>query len=98
MVKVLAMFFMEWSKNGTNATKAYMKLHPGVDEHSARTLGSRVLAKVNIELIMSVYGLGHEAYFEQLDAGLHADHNMVIRKKDGTEIDLSGPDHKARRP
>lgn len=44
--KALALFYLTWLKNGLNATQAYLKLHPNVDYHSARTLGSRMLTKV----------------------------------------------------
>jgi hypothetical protein len=85
----LMLFFITWLKNGLNASKAYKKLHPEVTDHSARTLGSRELAKVDKTAIMQSYGLDVETYFRQLKEGLKA-----IR------LDAAGqvfPDHKTRR-
>jgi len=66
------MFLSEWLNNGRNATKAYLKLHPNVGYHSARVLGSRQLAKVNIPDVSIIYGLGIETYIKQLKRGLEA--------------------------
>ena len=88
--KEIALFFIVWLKNGLNAKKAYIELHPDVGEHSAETLGSRMLKKVEVSAVLSAYGLGIETYFGQLKAGLTAD------KWD----DFTGerePDHKTRR-
>lgn len=68
----LVLFFLSWIKNSRNASKAYLELNPNVDPASARVLGSRQLAKVNITAIMETYGLGIEEYFTQLKAGHEA--------------------------
>jgi hypothetical protein len=87
--KTLALFFMEWLKNGQNATKAYLTLHPSVDYHSARVLGSRQLAKVNISVILNAHNLGIETYIRQLKEGLSA--KMLASSSKAV------PDHKTRR-
>ena len=84
----LMLFYLTWIKNGLNATKAYKELHPEVDDHSARTLGSRLLARVDIGLLAQAYGLDHQTYFKQLKAGLQA-----------IKSDITGniyPDHRTR--
>lgn len=68
----LFLFYLTWIKNGLNASKAYKELHPKVDDHSSRVLGSRNLAKVNKALIMEAYGLDHQIYFDQLKEALGA--------------------------
>lgn len=68
----LFLFYLTWIKNGLNASKAYKELHPKVDDHSSRTLGSRLLAKVDKGLIMQAYGLDHQIYFDQLKEALGA--------------------------
>lgn len=99
--KELAIFFMKWIECDRNATKAYMELHPDIDYHSARTLASRLLTKVDISMVLEALGLGTDRYFKQLDEGLSAEKKMVVRKfKKGElveEIDLTQPDHKTRR-
>jgi len=84
----LMLFYLTWVKCGLNASKAYKELHPHVDEHSARVLGSRQLAKVNKPTIMQAYGLDHQTYFQQLADGMKA-----------IKSDITGqtyPDHKTR--
>ena len=95
--KDVVLFFLSWCKHGQNATAAYEELHPEVTHESAMVLGSRMLRRVKVEAILEVYGLGQEAYFKQLYDGLHAEHKVVITKKNGDTIDLSGADHKTRR-
>lgn len=68
----LLLFYVSWIKNGLNAGAAYRELHPDVTEHSSRTLGSRLLAKVDKETVMAAYGLDLQLYFEQLQDGLKA--------------------------
>lgn len=68
----LCLFYLTWVKNGLNASKAYKELHPQVDDHSARVLGSRQLAKVSKEQVMQAYGLDHQVYFDQLKEALGA--------------------------
>lgn len=86
----LVLFFLSWVKNGRNASKAYLELNPHVDPHSARVLGSRVLAKVSIQAILETYGTGAEEYFTQLKDGLSATKwNDFTGEKE--------PDHKVRK-
>lgn len=68
----LALFYVTWMKHGLNATRAYMELHPSVDEHSASVLGSRQLGKVSKTAILEAYGLDHQTYFKQLREGIEA--------------------------
>jgi hypothetical protein len=71
----LMLFYLTWIKNGLNGSKAYKELHPQVDDHSCRVLGSRWLARVSTcdrELLMNAYGLDREKYFVQLADGLEA--------------------------
>ena len=68
----LMLFYVTWIKNGLNASKAYKELHPDVDDHSSRTLGSRMLAKVDKRAIMDAYGLDQELYLKQLKEGNEA--------------------------
>src|SRR3990167_390003 len=83
------LFYLTWIKHGLNASKAYQELHPDVDSHSCRTLGSRQLAKVDKEAIMQAYGLDKEIYFKQLKDG-----NEATRWNDFTgEMEA---DHKTR--
>ena len=85
----LMLFYLTWIKNGLNASKAYKELHPNVDEHSARVLGSRQLAKINKEEIMRAYGLDKDLYFKQLFDG-----NLATKWNDFTGE--REPDHKTR--
>lgn len=68
----LALFYVTWIKNGLNRTKAYKELHPNVDDHSARVLGSKWLARIDKTQIMEAYGLDQELYFNQLKEGVQA--------------------------
>jgi len=86
--KQIAVFLMTWLENGLNATKAYMKLHPNVDYHSARTLGSRLLTKVDIYTLLASQNLGIETYIQKLKEGLEA--TMLVG-------DERLPDHQTRR-
>ncbi len=89
----LVLFYLTWLKNGMNATKAYLELHPNVDEHSARVLGSRSLAKVNKEALLEAYGLDYQRYFKQLDEGLNAMKQLgarIIVKKDSPTSQAQG--------
>lgn len=84
-------FFNEWSVNGHNATRAYLKVKPKSTEGTARVVGSRMLAKVDKAVIMREYGLDENAYFKQLREGVEATRWN----------DLTGdrePDHKTRLP
>jgi len=85
----LVLFFLTWIKNGKNASKAYLELHPDVDPHSARVLGSRQLAKVSIQSILEVYGVGLDEYVNQLREG-----HSATKWNDFTGD--REPDHKTR--
>lgn len=85
----LVLFFLTWVKNGKNASKAYLELHPEVDPHSARVLGSRQLAKVSIQSILEVYGVGLDEYVNQLREG-----HQATKWNDFTGD--REPDHKTR--
>lgn len=85
----LVLFFLTWIKNGRNAGKAYLELHPNVDPASARVLGSKKLTNINIQSILEVYGIGLDEYVNQLREG----HNATKWN------DFTGdrePDHKTR--
>lgn len=97
----LVLFFLAWIKNGRNASKAYLELNPHVDPHSARVLGSKQLAKINIHSILEIYDLGYEDYFKQLREGLQANRKraeIVDRDSKGQPIYayFDEPDHKVR--
>jgi len=85
----LALFYLAWIKNGLNASKAYKELHPEVKAHSADTLGSRLLSKVDKSAILDAYGLDQELYFKQLKEGVQA---MKINNYTGEVTE----DHKTR--
>lgn len=87
----LFLFYVTWVKNGLNAGRAYKELHPSVSEHSARTLGSRLLTKVDKALVMQAYGLDLSTYYNQLKDGL----NAMKRDQFSGEI---APDHQTRKP
>lgn len=70
--KELMLFFLTWIKHGRNATKAYLEMHPGSSVGSASVLGSRALARVNIEAVLVAYEIGPEQYFTQLKDGMGA--------------------------
>ena len=61
----LVLFYLSWLKNGLKVGKAYKELHPNVTRRSADTLGSRLLKKVDIEMVMYDHGLDQSAYFEK---------------------------------
>lgn len=86
----LVQFFQKWLLNGKNATKAYQELHPDTDYGSAAVMASRMLKKVNMELVLASYGLGIEKWMQQLSDGLCAE------RSDSTGQVF--PDHKTREP
>jgi hypothetical protein len=87
----LFLFYLSWLKNGLNATVAYKELHPEVKEHSASVLGSRLLAKVDKNLLMQANGLDHQKYYNQLKDGMDATKwNDFTGERE--------PDHKTRQP
>lgn len=88
----VALFFASYLKHNRVAWKAYKELHPEVTEGSARTLGARVLSKVDKGLVMAAYGLDLDAYITQLKEGMAA-----TRFVDDGEGIVAQPDHKVRR-
>lgn len=88
----VTLFFLAWLKNSRSAKAAYQELHPNVDENSAKTLGSRMLSKVDRSLVLAAYGLDINAYMTQLKDGLNAE-----RYVDDGEGMVKEPDHKTRR-
>jgi hypothetical protein len=100
--KDLVLFFLTWLKNGQNGTRAYLELHPKVNEHSARVLASRTLARVNIKAIMEMYDVGPEEYFLKLKEGLNATKvisaRVIVKKGAPTNISQEGdlPDANSR--
>ena len=86
----LMLFYVTWLKCGMNASKAYKELHPDVTEYSAKTLGSRMLQKVDKSLLMSAYGLDVDLYMKQLKDGVQAD------ERDHFSGEIA-PDHKTRK-
>lgn len=63
-----------------NATKAYMELHPECSYNSARSLGSRMLAKVNIGELMEDMGLTDKALIQQIAVGIVKPTRQVQKK------------------
>ena len=86
----LVQFFQKWLLNGKNGTQAYLDLHPGLPRESAQVLGSRLLKKVPMELVLESYGLGLGKWMQQLADGLEAERSDSTGQK--------FPDHKAREP
>lgn len=68
----LMLFYVTWIKNGLDAKAAYKELHPEVTDGSAKTLGSRLLTKVDRHAVMEAYGLDQQIYFKQLKEALGA--------------------------
>ena len=68
----LMLFYVTWIKNGLDSKAAYKELHPDVTDGSAKTLGSRMLSKVDRQAIMQAYGLDQELYFTQLKEAIGA--------------------------
>jgi len=85
--KEIALFLSEWLKNGLNASAAYKTLHPNVSDASARVLGSKKLAKINISAILAGYELGYSDYILGLKEGLNA---MKFNEQTGEKV----PDYK----
>lgn len=74
----LALFALAWLKNNRNATKAYQELHPGATAKSAAVLGSRMLGRINIPLILSAMGLGVPEYVEKIKKGMDATETVMV--------------------
>jgi hypothetical protein len=97
--KELTLFFMAWISCGRNATRAYKKLHPEVTDGSARVLGSKLLTKINIPVILESYDLGFDTYFQQLKSGLNATKHvegLKVEKGKIKKVLMEIPDHKTR--
>lgn len=97
------LFLEEWIRNGRNAKRAYLKLHPNVTGESAKVLGSRQLTKVNLKGLFAFYGPGIEEYIRQLKIGLEAKTGSLRRKydKEGNlreMFDDRRPDYQTRLP
>lgn len=92
----VAAFFLSWLKNGKNATRAYLELHPGVKPESAQACGCRMLSKVKVSAILESYNLGIDEYMNQLKEGLTAEKTVSIGAGDDASY-ISIPDHKTRR-
>lgn len=87
--KEVPLFLSEWLKNGLNASAAYKTLHPKVSDASARVLGSKKLAKINISAILAGYDLGFNDYMIGLKEGLAA---IKFNEFTGEKV----PDYKTR--
>lgn len=103
----LALFYTKWLSNNLDATKAYKELHPDVTHDSARTLGSRLLHKVDKSLLMQAYGLDTQTYFDQMKQGLEATRPIgasILVTKEGKVVKsehvgaIEVADHYARKP
>lgn len=68
--KKMVLFFLAWMKNNRNATKAFQELNPKASYAVAGVMGSRLLKRVSIELVLESYGIGVSNYFDQLKEGL----------------------------
>lgn len=88
----VTLFFLAWVKNNRNAKAAYLELNPHVDDASAKTLGSRMLSRVDRSLVLGTYGLDIKAYMDQLQEGIAA-----TRLEDDGEGIVERPDHRVRR-
>lgn len=84
------LFFIEWVTNGRNAKKAYKAIKPDVTDQSAKTLGARMLTRVDLSLVLDSYGIGVDTYMRKLKEGLEA---TRLYGKSAIEH----PDYKARR-
>lgn len=100
--KRLVLFVVAYLKNGLNATKAYLELHPKVKYETAMTLGSRMLRKVQVGDLLALHGMGPDEYLQKLKEGLDATKpiSAVVVGKDANEktmdfVDV--PDFKTRR-
>ena len=87
--KEIPFFLDEWLKNGLNASAVYKTLHPKVSDASARVLGSKKLAKINISAILAGYDLGYNDYMLGLKEGLNA---MKFNELTGEKV----PDYRTR--
>jgi len=99
--KDLCLFFISWLKNGQKGGVAYKELHPEVTDESAQVLGSKLLSKIKVSSILSVYGLTPEMYFQQLKDGLEANRTISTisgKEANGGTVDfIDVPDHKTRK-
>jgi len=79
--KELILFFLSYLKHDRNASQAYKYLHPGCTDDSCRVLGSRQLAKVNINIILESYDLGIDTYIKKIKEGLEASEIEIINAR-----------------
>lgn len=87
--RLLKVFVKSWISNGQNAKQAYLTIHPNISEHSAETLGSRMLRKINISDIVEPYFTEFEIYMRELKEGLNAvSYNRKLQRYE--------PDHLTR--
>lgn len=95
----VAQFFLVYLKNGRLAGKAYQSIYPHVTEHSARTLGARMLTKVDRVALAEAWNLGLTEYMRQLKEGLNASKKVFKNNNETGEIEevSEEPDHKTRR-
>lgn len=91
------LFIEEYIKS-SNATKAYMVAHPKASYATANAEGWRVIKRFEdvMKTVYEVAGLGTDAIIKTLKDALKANRDMKIIKKDGSIIDMTGPDHYAR--
>lgn len=98
--KKMVLFFLAWMKHNRNATKAYQEINPDVSYQVAAVMGSRLLKRVNMELVLDSYGIGIPDYFNQLKDGLNAMkqvEGMLIGADGIQKASVEIPDHKTRR-
>ena len=99
--KERVLFYLAWLKHNRNATRAYKELHPKANDHSARVLGSKTLAGIDIKTVAAAYNLNHERYMEMIDRGLEATKpvSALITSKDADSKDMDFievPDHQTQ--
>jgi hypothetical protein len=101
---VLQKFIAKYIELG-NATKAYLSLHPTCSYDAARSLGSRMLAKVNITELMEEMGITDRALLQSVAIGIAKPVRKVVKKeikhkfidRDETEIEYEDvPDYQTR--
>lgn len=84
-------FFAEWVKT-RNVGKAYQEIEPNIDKDMAKVEGEKMLASLEVDKVLKVYGLDMDTYLKQLKGGLEA-----MKWIDDGEGMLETPDHTVRR-
>ncbi len=84
-------FFAEWVKT-RNVGKAYREIEPNIDKDMAKVEGEKMLASLEVDKVLKVYGLDMDTYLKQLKGGLEA-----MKWIDDGEGMLETPDHTVRR-